>query len=259
MVSIIDKDRPKTHIVIPDSHARPGFDNDRYEWLGKLIVDIKPDVVIDIGDWYDMESLSSYDKGKKSYEGRRYLKDIEVGVEAQDKMLAPILAQKKKLPRFVRTLGNHENRINKAINLDPHLDGLMTTKHFQSKEYRWEEYPFDVPVEIDGIFYCHHFPSGAMGKPIGGENIGRMLLQKKHVSCTQGHSHLRDYATRTGLGGQKIHGLSVGCYFDYDMDYAGPVNSLYDRGIVVKTEVANGNYDFRWISIEALKKEYGSK
>jgi hypothetical protein len=258
MTGIIVKGTPKVHIVIPDSHARPGFNNDRYDWLGKLIVDVKPDVVVDIGDWYDMESLSSYDKGKKSFEGRRYVKDIAVGVEAQEKLLAPVLKQKQKLPRFVRTLGNHENRINKAINLEPHLDGLMGTKDFQSKEYRWEEIEFNTPIEIDGIFYCHHFPSGAMGKPIGGENIGRMLLQKKHVSCTQGHSHLLDYSIRTGLGGQKMHGLSVGCYFDYEMDYAGPCNELYDRGVVIKTEVCNGNYDFRWVSIEALKKEYGS-
>lgn len=256
MPFIIDKNRPKTHLVIPDSHARPGFSNRRYDWLGQLIVAIRPDHVIDIGDFFDFESLSSYDKGKKSFEGRRYLKDVEVGVEAQERLLAPVLRQKQKMPHFTRTLGNHENRITRAINLDPHLEGLMTLKHLQSKEYRWEEQPFDTPIEIDGIFYSHHFPSGAMGKPIGGENIGRMLLQKKHVSCTQGHSHLLDYSRRTGLGGKKIHGLSVGCYFDYHMDYSGSTNALYDRGVVVKTNVQDGNYDFRWISIEEMKREF---
>lgn len=255
---LIKTSKPQIHIVIPDSHARPGFNNDRYDWLASLIVDIKPDVVVDIGDWFDMESLSSYDKGKKSFEGRRYNKDIEIGIEAQDRLLVPILKQKRKLPRFIRTLGNHENRINKAVNLAPELDGLLTTEDFQSKEYRWEEIPFNQPIEVDGIHYCHHFPSGAMGKPVGGENIGRMLIQKKHASCTQGHSHLLDYSIRTSLGGKKVHGLSVGCFFDYEMDYAGPVNAIYDRGVVIKTNVVDGNYDFRWISIQQLKDTYGS-
>jgi hypothetical protein len=256
MTEIIDKNRPKVHLVIPDSHARPGFHNKRYDWLGQLIVDIKPDVVVDIGDWYDMESLSSYDKGKKSFEGRQYTKDIEVGVEAQERLLAPIKKAHMKRPRFVRTLGNHENRVDRAVNMSRELEGLMSTKDFQSKEYGWEEVEYNVPIRVDGIYYCHHFPSGAMGKPIGGDNIGRMLIQKKHVSCTQGHSHLLDYARRTDLSGRKVHGLSVGCYFDYEMDYSGPVNSLYDRGVVIKSEVANGNYDFTWVSIEKMKKAY---
>lgn len=246
------------HLVIPDSHARPNFDNDRYEWLAHLVNDIKPDVVVDIGDWFDMESLSSYDKGKKAFEGRRYKLDIEVGVEAQDKFLSIIKKQKRKLPRFVRTLGNHENRINKMINMSPEFEGVLSTNDFLSKEYGWEEIEFNVPIEIDGVHYAHHFPSGAMGKPIGGENIGRMLLQKKHVSCTQGHSHLFDYAVRSTIDGRKIMGLSVGCYFDYQMDYAGPVNNLYDRGVCVKRNVEGGRYELQWISIEELKRKYGS-
>lgn len=249
----------KIHIVIPDSHARPGFNNDRYEWLGNLINDVKPDVVIDIGDWYDMESLSSYDKGKKAFEGRRYKKDIDSGLEAQDRLLSTIKKQKRKLPRFVRTLGNHENRINKMINLSPEFEGVLSMSDLQSKEYNWEEVEFNVPIVIDGIHYCHHFPSGAMGKPIGGENIGRMLLQKKHVSCTQGHSHLFDYAVRSTMDGNKIMGLSVGCFFDYEMDYAGPVNALYDRGVVIKRNVDGGRYDLEWVSMDRLKSEYGTK
>ena len=62
----------KTHLVIPDSHAHPDYSNERYDWLAELILDIKPDVVIDIGDWFDMPSLCSYDRGTKGFEGRRF-------------------------------------------------------------------------------------------------------------------------------------------------------------------------------------------
>ena len=132
----------KTHLVIPDSHAHPDFNNERYTWLGKLIHDTKPDVVVDIGDWFDMPSLCSYDRGTKSFEGRSYKRDIEAGVDAQDRMFHEVRKHKKKLPRFVRTLGNHENRVNRAVELDRVLEGTISTKDFQSNEYGFEEYPF---------------------------------------------------------------------------------------------------------------------
>ena len=62
----------KTHLIIPDSHAHPDYKNDRYDWLGKLILDLKPDVLVNIGDTADMASLSAYDKGKASFHGRNY-------------------------------------------------------------------------------------------------------------------------------------------------------------------------------------------
>ena len=89
----------KIHLVIPDSHAHPDFNNDRFDWLGHLINDVKPDVVVDIGDMFDMPSLCSYDKGTKGFEGRRYRADIAAGIEAQDRMMSIVKRQKKKLPR----------------------------------------------------------------------------------------------------------------------------------------------------------------
>ena len=53
-------------LVVPDSHATPGVPNHRYEWLGRLANDQGVDVVVDIGDWFDMNSLNAYDKPGKS-------------------------------------------------------------------------------------------------------------------------------------------------------------------------------------------------
>lgn len=247
----------KVHLIIPDSHATPGKHNKRYEWLGHLINDIKPDVVIDIGDWWDMASLCSYDKGTKGFEGRRYKADIDAGLDAQDRMFSIIRKQKKKLPRFVRTLGNHEARISKAVDRDPVLEGTIGLSDLQSKEYGWEEIPFLEPVVVDGVTYQHYFTSGIMGRPIGGEAHARALILKQLTSCTQGHSHLFDYAVRSDAAGRKIHGCVVGVYQDYDSGYAGPSNKLWNRGVVIKREVEDGNYDVERISLERIKRAYG--
>ena len=57
------------HLIIPDQHNLPGASTDRAVWLGKLILDEKPDVVINLGDCWDMPSLCSYDKGTKDFHG----------------------------------------------------------------------------------------------------------------------------------------------------------------------------------------------
>lgn len=78
------------HLVVPDPHAHPDYSNKRFEYLGKLIVDLKPDKVICLGDFADLPSLCSYDKGTAGFEGRRYKDDVASVIDAQEKMLFAI-------------------------------------------------------------------------------------------------------------------------------------------------------------------------
>lgn len=249
----------KTHLIVPDSHAHPDYNNRRYSILGHLINDIRPDVVVDIGDWFDMPSLCSYDKGTKGFEGRRYKLDVNAGLDAQERLYDITRRAKKKLPRFVRTLGNHENRISRCVDHDPILEGTIGLGDLLSREYGWEEYPFLEPVEIDGVTYQHYFTSGIMGRPIGGERHAQSLLVKQFASCTQGHSHLFDYCIRTDIRGRKIHGCVVGVFQDYDAGFAGPANKMWNPGVVLKRNVENGEYDLTHISMKALELEYGDR
>jgi hypothetical protein len=244
----------KVHIVIPDSHAHPSYSNKRYTWLGNLIADVKPDVVVDIGDWFDMPSLCSYDQGTKGFEGRRYKLDIQAGCEAQDRLLSIVRRQKQKLPRFVRTLGNHENRIVKAIDRDPVLEGTIGLSDLQSREYKWEEIPFLDIVNIDGINYSHYFVSGVLGRAVPNAT---QLLMKQLDSCTMGHHHTFDYSRRSTAAGKTINALVCGVFQDYQSGYAGQANQIWDKGVVIKRNVEKGNYDIEWVSLERLKKAYG--
>ena len=119
------------HLVVPDTQVKPGQDLRRFHWLGKYAVEKKPDVIIFIGDHWDMPSLSSYDVGKKSFEGRRYVHDIDIGNHAMEIFMEHVNGEinrlrhnKQKLwrPRLVFTLGNHEQRIERAIESDAKLE-----------------------------------------------------------------------------------------------------------------------------------------
>ena len=102
-------------LVIPDAHAQPGVDNERFSLLGRMICDVRPDVVVSIGDLFDLPSLSSYNVGRKSFEGRTYADDIDAGLEAQELLFGEVEKYNRRRsnpvkPEWHYCLGNHEQR-----------------------------------------------------------------------------------------------------------------------------------------------------
>lgn len=253
-----------THLIVPDSHAHPDYNNDRADWLGELILDVKPDVLIHIGDSADLPSLSTYDKGKRSFQGRNYKADINAHLDFQERMFAPVKRAKRKLPYSYFFIGNHEHRITRAIDLSPELDGAISLKDLQLREWYDEviDYSGGTPgvKTIDGITYAHYFVGGIAGRPLGGIHAGYAIATKKFSSATCGHSHLFDTSWHVNLQGDPVIGTVVGCYQDYDNDWAGEVAQLWNRGVVVKRNVdGKGGYDLQWIGIQSLKAEYGKR
>jgi hypothetical protein len=229
--------------------------------LGNLVADVKPDHVICIGDWADMPSLCSYERGTKGFEGRRYKKDIESSIDAQERFFEPIRARKKKLPKFWMLHGNHEIRISRAIDSDAaRLDGIISLDDLSYREYGWEvvSYSGATPgiLELDGIVYAHYHTSGVLGKSIGGIHPAFQLLQKGYCSSTQGHVHTFDHCVRTRNDGSYIHGLVSGCFIDYFADFAGVANNMWWRGVCLKEDVNKGNYDLSMVSLDSIRREY---
>jgi hypothetical protein len=252
----------KCHLVIPDPHAHFQHHNKRAEWLGKLILDIKPDAVINIGDTWDMPSLSHYDKGRKGFQGRTYRADIDAGIDFNDRLWSTVRAAKKQLPKRYFFIGNHEQRIPKAIDIQPELDGAMSLSDLNLPDFYDEVIYYEGGTpgskDIDGITYAHYFVSGVMARPTGGEHPAYSLLTKHYQSLTCGHSHLADLCYRTTASGKKIIGCVAGVYQDYVADWCGKeVQKLWWPGVVVKRNVDDGVYSPQFISLKDIKKEYG--
>lgn len=257
-----------THLVIPDPHATPDHNNNRFDWLGNMIVDIKPDVIVCLGDFADMPSLSSYDKGKKSFENRRFYRDVEVTIDAQQRLFAPlneynkrkkVNKEKQYKPRKVMCMGNHdEARIERLTNLHAELDGLISVDLLRYRDFGWEINPYKHAIAIDGVYYSHNFPTGVSGEPISGVNLAASLLSKNMISCTVGHNHTLDVARRTRPDGRSMWGLCAGCYTDEIPPYAEAMAHLWWRGIIVKRNVKDGEYNLETIDIEEVKARYGT-
>lgn len=252
------------HLIIPDAHARPNEDLRRFDWLGELILQEMPDVIIDIGDWYDMESLCSYDKGTKSFEGRRYKDDIASGHEAERRSFGRIVEynntmtrhkKKRYEPLILRCRGNHEQRIQRAIERQPELDGVISLSDtLCNYDLNIDVADFLVPRIIDGIAYSHYFVSGVLGRPLGSAHL---MLQKHFMSCTCGHSHTKDWAGGVRVDGLRMQALVCGSFHDLDhsSSYANfQSEGLWWDGLHIKNDVREGDYDRTEISIQRLQE-----
>lgn len=257
----IQTNKSRIHLVCPDSHAHPDYHNKRADWLGKLILDVKPDVVINIGDMWDFPSMCIYDKGKASSFGREYKRDLDSGLEFDDRVWHKVRKAKKKLPYSIFCEGNHEHRMTKLLDTNPELTGLIGFDDLDLERNYNEviRYEGNTPgyIGIDGVHYGHYFISGVMGRPISGEHPAYSLITKLGSSATCGHIHTTDYCVRNDINGNRRMGLISGVYQDYTSTWAGKANNLWWRGVIVKRNVQDGCYEPQWISIEALKKEYG--
>lgn len=254
-----------THLLIPDTQCKGDEPLNYLRWIGEYIVRKKPDVIIHIGDHADMPSLSSYDKGKKSAEGRRVTEDINAAIAGMKELLTPLYnLQQKQLkedgkisytPRLIITLGNHEHRITRYVDDTPELHGFLSTDNLRYADFGFEVIPFLTPIEVGGIFYCHYFQNVMTGKPLAGTAAN--MLKTLGKSFTMGHRQQLDISTRyLQADGTQQYGLIAGACYPHDEDYKGVQGNHHWRGIVVKHRVKDGSYDPLFISLDWLKEHY---
>lgn len=251
------------HMVIPDTQVKPNGTVDHLRWAGQYAAEKKPDVIVHIGDHWDMPSLSVYDVGKKSFEGRRYKDDVEAGIMGMVAFLEPIWREQKRLiinkkarwnPRLIFTLGNHEQRIERAVESDAKLEGIISYDDLELKEMGWEVHGFLEPVVVDGIVYAHYFTSGVMGRPV---SSAKLMIQKKMMSCVMGHVQDREIAYARKADGAHVTGLFAGIYYQHDEDYLTPQTNGSWSGIWMLHDVHDGSFNEQPISLEALRRKYG--
>lgn len=245
-------DEPRTHLVIGDPHSDPLWDNDRFGWLGKAINDIAPDVVVCLGDFATLGSLGQYDRGKLRGEGQRLTDDINTCHDA----LWRINNSMDDVPcEKWMCLGNHDDRIARYTNDRPELAGTYTAESLGFEEHGWQVAQFLYELEIDGVVYVHH-ASTATGRAVSGKYLGANVLGRYLRSVVVGHSHRLSYQEQRE---SRTFGLSAGCFFEHDEDYATPFQSRdWWRGVVVLKGVVDGypGGGVEFIPLDQIQRRY---
>lgn len=252
-------------LIIPDTQVKPGVPIEHLNWLGKYIADIQPDIIVHIGDHFDLPSLSSYDKGTAAIEGKRVIEDIRAGRQALALLEEPIRKlqatqhkQKKAVysPRKVFLIGNHEQRLQRYVNSNPELQGLVSYEDFHLQKNGWEVYDYLEVVNINGVLFSHYFANPMSGRPYSGRAAS--LLQRVGKSFCMGHRQELDFTARELCDGTKQIGIVAGAFYQHEEGYKGYQGNKHWRGVVVGHELKDGWFDPMFVSLDYLQRKYGT-
>jgi hypothetical protein len=241
--------------VITDCQVKPGVPIDHLEWCGKYLARKQPDVIVCIGDFADMRSLSRHDDpGSLAAAGQNYRLDIEASRRGMDALMTPIAKAVGYDPDMEFTLGNHEDLITRAIAADPRkLQGVYDLAHLGFEEYGWRVHPFLQPITIGDVAFCHYFPSGVMGKPVTSPSI---LLKNLHMSAFAGHQQGRNIAYAKRADGRDLTAIISGSFYQHNEHYLSPFTNRHWRGMYILHEVRDGSFDEMAVSINYLRRKF---
>jgi hypothetical protein len=232
------------------------------KWISNYIIAKKPDAVIHLGDHWDMPSLSSYDVGKKVFEGRRYKADILAGNKGMNILDSSVEEFNRKARQYKEKQyrpykwyldGNHDSRIDRAVNDDSKLEGTIGLEDRDLEG--WTNIPFLEPLIVNDVVFCHYLTSGVMGRPI---TTASAMLSKRHQSCVVGHQQGRQVATASKADGTQLTAIIAGSAYLHDEEYMGVQGNKHWRGVVVLNEVQNGSFDEMFVSLNFLKEKYNN-
>lgn len=78
---------------------------------------------------------------------------------------------------------------------------------------------------------------------------------REMCSCTSGHLQGLDWQVLQ-TGDKRVYGMIAGSCYLHEEDYLTPQGTQYWRGIIMKHEVKDGEYDPMMISLDYLKRRY---
>jgi hypothetical protein len=248
------KENPATHIIIPDTQVKPGVDTHHLGWINEYVrenYNTRRNVsLIHLGDHWDMPSLSSYDKGKKKMEGMRVSDDIEAGNQGWRHLTEGLT-----LDGYYYLRGNHEERIQRAIEADAQLDGVLGYDTLAvDQDRRFQVYEFTEVLHLDGVAYSHYFYNPNTGRPYAGANV-EARIRTIGRSFTMGHQQGLLVGMRNVLGRMQ-RGLVAGSCYLHDEQYLGPQGNVQWRGILVCHQVEDGDYGLMEVSLDYLCRRY---
>lgn len=208
------EDKIKKCVVLPDIHV-PFHDEKAINPVLKFIKDFNPDVLVQVGDFYDFYDVSKFDKDPE----RQYRLQDEID---EGKKLWKKIRKNAPKAKLYMLEGNHEHRLPKYLTRNPELHSLRSLKLENILELK----DLDVKIiEAKDTFY--------LNKNIivthGGKDDGSKLRSKAgysananllhhNISGLSGHSHRLGASFKTDISGRKAW-YEVGCLCRLDPDY----------------------------------------
>lgn len=249
----------KTRVLaIGDAHDSPSIPKDRFRWMGRYAADIRPDMVVQIGDFLSLDSLCRYvDNASLEGKSKTTLKaDLESFKLALDAFAE---GQGDFAPEKHVALGNHEDRIWSFTDRTPEVAELLTENlHTILTDRRWSYSPFGALHFVGGVAFTHS-PLNTMGKPYGGMYAENQMARDSLWDLVCGHSHKRVEKTYPKLNHRKLTVLNLGCALPdgHIEQYARHSLTGWDWGVYDLTIQNGAIKQAHWVPMTVLEERYG--
>ena len=213
----------KTAVFFADRHL---IHDEPSHWSWPLFLrfleDFKPNILIDGGDHLDLSYISSFNKDKLLLlEGKRLKKDFDL-------LNAELAALRQSCDRMLFLEGNHEERLRRAVEKQPLLQGMAELEaNVNFKELAIEYYPLDKqPVKIGKLHFLH-------GTYTGIHHAKKHLLRYMG-NVTYGHVHeFQSHYHGIPLRNDEMGATSIGILSSKSPDYLKGRPSHWQNGFAV--------------------------
>ncbi len=245
-------------VCIGDAHDSPAIpDKSRFEWIGKYINATKPDVVVQIGDFATLDSLSTHTPNE-TFAGKSkptYMADMASFNEALDAM------QLNEVERHC-TLGNHERRLYLFEDRAPEAYGMMQCELQKIFErHKWTFSPYGQITYYGGVGFVHA-ALNKLGKTYGGKTAENQIANDSIHDLVIGHSHTERRHRAAKIGGtNSVQIVNVGCALPdlHIEEYAQHALTGWSYGIADMTIQHGHIQDYHFVSMASLGERYGKQ
>lgn len=190
----------------------------------------------------DFDYISSFNKENlRAVEGKKFLEDYAGANEILSRH-QQIVWENNPYAKFVLLEGNHEERVERYLNANPLLEGIIEVEiglQLKERGFEWirswskgEVYTIGKANFIHGNYTNQYHPA--------------KMASKYGDSVFYGHTHdMMCHAVANRLHPDKVHvGQSLGCLCERDQSYMKGAPSNWQQGFGVFHFLPNGNYSY---------------
>lgn len=192
-------------LVLADVHMTEEVSKP-YRIVKQIIRKNKFNGVILLGDYMDVPSLSEWDKDKrKIMENQRFEKEIECANKELDFL-------QKFIEKVVYVNGNHEGRIDRYIEKNPELEGLLEVQNVLKLDERKIEFvPLNQLLKIGHCYFTHGMFTG--------QYHASQHLRTLGCNIVYGHKHQPQHCMTNMKMQKPIVAYGLGCLCELDQKY----------------------------------------
>lgn len=243
--------KPYKIMLVTSDHHVPHHNVPALRAVLKLMDDVKFDINVILGDFYDASVISHWNTNKrKTLEGKRLKKDYIVCNTILDEMDKRLPAGAAKHYLF----GNHDGSwFDDLLESMPSLEGMVEpTSQMKLKERGYQTYEYNEIVPFNRLNLTHGIYAG--GNPI------KKHLDELKVNIMFGHTHqLGMQFSSSPARDIAFAGYNTGCMSDLSPDYMKNRPHAWTHGFAIVYLYPNGYFDVNLIRIIQGKFIYAGK